>query len=604
MAARCADRRVFPKPTNTKENMFKQPSMKLAVALALACSATIPAQAQDAGALVDALIKKGILTDQEGEEVRADMTRDFAQTNAGKINLSSSITELKLYGDFRYRWQYDDRHPQVDNGTNNSQRSRHRFRLRLNADVTLTDNFYAGFALESGQASDSGNQTFENGFDDYNIFISKAFLGWKPTEWLNITVGKFKNPFYTTDLVWDSDINPQGAMETIAFHKMPIFGGSGGPSGDVSKDGKSFVSEDVKSAPSWELTLVAGQFIFDDNGEFSIDNDLSTDAYLFVNQLIGTWKFNSDTSITVAPGFMTFTAADLAGLTNENAFTDAGAITVAQPGIVDRTTTSTVLSIQDTVNAAGTATTRVTTPTTVTSTVRTTTNPNGTQNVRTVATTVRPGAPVTTALAVGGPANRQTTTATTVASAGVNNVVQATTRNALNAVSGETRQLHILTAPGDISFKLGGIKTKLYWDFAYNLGGRQRFEDIYQLFNRTTDTGIRYSESDGLAWLVGLQFGETKKKGDWQAYVNYRETGIASVDPNLNDSDFALGELNTRGFKVALAYAFSDAVVFNVTGMMAWNLNENLVGGRATNAPSIAQDNTTNVIQVDLNVKF
>jgi len=29
------------------------------------------ARAQDAGALVDKLIKKGILTDQEGEEVRA-----------------------------------------------------------------------------------------------------------------------------------------------------------------------------------------------------------------------------------------------------------------------------------------------------------------------------------------------------------------------------------------------------------------------------------------------------------------------------------------------------------------------------------------------------
>jgi hypothetical protein len=584
--------------------MFKQPSMKLAVALALTCAATNPAEAQDAGALVNALIKKGVLTDQEGEEVRADMTRDFAQTNAGKINLSSSVTELKLYGDFRYRWQYDDRQPQVPNGSNVSQRSRHRFRLRLNADVTLTDNFYAGFSLESGQAADSGNQTFENGFDDYNIFISKAFLGWKPNDWLNVTVGKFKNPFYTTDLVWDADINPQGAMETIAFHKMPIFGGSGGPSGDVSKDGKSFESSEVRSDPNWELTFVAGQFIFDDNNEFNLDNDLNTDAYLFVEQLIATWKFNKDVSVTVAPGFMTFTASDLTGLTNENPFTDAGAITIAQPGIVDRTTTSTVLSVQDTVNATGTATTRVTTPTTVTTTVRTTTNPDGTQNVQTVASTVRPGLAVTTPLTTGGPPNQQTTTTATVASAGVNNVIQPTTRNTFDAVSGETRQLHILTAPGDLSFKLGGIKTKLYWDAAYNLSGRERFNDIYDLYSPGLNPGQRYSERDGFAWLAGLQFGELKKKGDFQAYVNYRETGIVAVDPNLNDSDFALGELNTRGFKVGLGYAFSDAVVFNVTGYMAWNLNEDLVDGRATNAPAITQDNAVNVIQVDLNVKF
>src|SRR4051812_15889000 len=190
--------------------MFNKPSMKLAVAFALACSATMAAQAQDAGALVDKLVRKGVLNDQEAEEVRADMTRDFAQTNAGKINLSSSVTELKLYGDFRYRWQYDDRQAQVASPDHVSQRSRHRFRLRLNADLTLTDNFYAGFALESGQAADSGNQTFENGFDDYNIFIAKAYLGWKPNDWLNVTVGKFKNPFYTTDLVWETGIKVIG----------------------------------------------------------------------------------------------------------------------------------------------------------------------------------------------------------------------------------------------------------------------------------------------------------------------------------------------------------------------------------------------------------
>ena len=58
--------------------------------------------------------KKGVLTDQEAEEVRADMMRDFAtQTSAGKININSSVTEMKLYGDLRLRYQYDDREAQV-----------------------------------------------------------------------------------------------------------------------------------------------------------------------------------------------------------------------------------------------------------------------------------------------------------------------------------------------------------------------------------------------------------------------------------------------------------------------------------------------------------
>jgi hypothetical protein len=599
--------------------MLKQPTTKLATALALACFATLSAQAQDAGALVDKLIKKGVLTDQEGEEVRAEMTRDFAQTNAGKINLSSSITELKLYGDFRYRWQYDDRQLQVPSANHVDQRSRHRFRLRLNADVNLVDGFYAGFGLESGPTADSGNQTFENGFDDYGIFISKAYLGWKPNDWFNITLGKFKNPFYTTDLVWDADINPQGAMETIAFHKMG-FGGSGGPTGDSSKDGKAFAPSEVRSEPPWELTLVAGQFIFDDNNEFALDSDLSTDAYLFVEQLIATWKFNKDTSITVAPAFMTFTAADLAGLTNENAFTDGNDITTVVP--VTQTTVTGRDRVVYAYDGAGAITgatvtrreitaVQVSQPTATANGIGTTTRVVDTRERVIASTALTADQAAARALASGVLTNVGVgTTGRTIQTDGDNVTVVASSSTATRypAISGETRQLHILTAPGDISFKLGPVKTKIYWDFAYNFGGRERFYDIYQLRDGAFAgaPGYHYDTRDGIAWLVGLQFGETKKKGDWMAYVNYRETGIASVDPNLNDSDFALGELNTKGFKASLAYAFSDSVVFNVTGYMAWNLSPNLYGGRATSgsANGIADSNAVNTVQVDLNIKF
>lgn len=559
-------------------------------------------KAQDAGALVDKLVSKGVLSTQEAEEVRAEMTRDFAKTSAGKINISPSITELKLYGQFRYRWQYDDREAQIASSNHVDQRSRHRFRLTLGADVKLGDQFYAGFALETGQSAKAGVQTFENGFDDYGIFINKAFLGWKPNDWLDATIGKVKNPFYTTDMVWDPDITPNGLFETVAFHKMPIFDGEGGPTGDPSKDGKA-VAE--KKSSSWELTLVAGQMIFDDNNEFALDNDLSTDAYLFVEQLIATYKFNKDTSITLAPAFMSWTAADLSGLLSENAFTDAGII---NPSLTTTTTTSTVNTIQDTVSANGLTTTRVTTPTTVVQVVTTQTNPDGTRTVLTTQTTTRPGSPNTKLLTtVGGVPNSQTTTASTVASASVASPV-VPGRGGLAAISGETRSMHILTAPGDISFKLGGLKTKVYWDFAYNFTGRERYDSIYQLRSNPRS----YETRDSLAWLVGLQFGGIKKKGDWEAYINYRETGIASVDSNLNDKDFALSELNMRGFKLALSYALSDSVVFSVKGYMAWNLDSNLTGGRATNSAQaaplavagIAESNAVNVVQVDLAVKF
>ncbi len=573
--------------------------LKLAVALTLGAAST--SHAQDAGALVDKLVKKGVLSSQEGEEVRADMMRDFAtQTSAGKINLNSSITELKLYGDLRVRYQYDDRQAQVAAPNHVDQRSRWRYRLRLGADVALGENWFAGFQLQTGQNADSGNQTFSNGFDNDGIFISKAFMGWK-NDWASVVIGKQKNPFYTTDMVWDPDINPAGVVETISLNKL--FGwGHAGPAGGYGKDGKTVAPPEIHSDSSWELSLVAGQLFYSDNNEFNVGTNLKTDGYLFVEQLIGTYHFTKNVSVTLAPAYMTFTASHLTGLRNETAFTDAG---IVGPTVSSRTTTSTVNTVQDTVNAAGTATTRVVTPTTVTSVVTTTTNPDGTATTNTTQNTVRAGAATTTVLSAGGTPNQQTTTASTVASA-TTATPAAPAPGSLPAITGETRKLSILTAPGDISFKIGSLKTKVYWDFAYNMDGAGRYNDIYQLRtgNPTYDAYRGYRTRDGIAWLAGVQLGETKKKGDWSVLANYRETGIASVDPNLNDSDFALGELNTRGFKLSLAYQIADAVVLNLTGMIAWNLDQNLSGGRATNAPAIAHDNSVNIIQADINIKF
>jgi hypothetical protein len=388
-----------------------------------------------------------------------------------------------------------------------NQQSRWRYRLRLNADFKLGRAFFGGVELQTGQASDSANQTFENGFDDYNIFISKAYLGWNAADWLTITAGKVPNPFYTTELVWDADINPTGLTESIQFHKL-----FGSRSEAVSSDGKGTVA--VKpSAPNWELTLNAGQFIFDDNIEgggtdngASRDNDQTTDAYLFHTQLVGSYRFGNDTRITLAPGWLTYINGSLSGLQNSNPFQD---------------------------------------------------NAN---------------------------------------------------------VSGATRNLNLLLLPGDLAFKVGGIKSKLVWDISYNIEGRKRVEDIYRLVSLRgpTDDGVSdpddfdkgSSAQDNLAFLVGVQLGENKKKGDWSLLANYRQTGLGAVDPNLNDSDFAAGELNTRGVKAGLAYNFTDFFVGAVTYQYAWNLRDHLVGGEATSGNAIADANVVQTLQVDFSVKF
>ena len=95
----------------------------------------LPARAQDAGALLDLLVKKRIITDQEAEEVRGELTREVSTTSAGKLKLSSPLTELEIYGDARVRYEVREGNSGppstlVTNPSDAQQRNRHRYRLR------------------------------------------------------------------------------------------------------------------------------------------------------------------------------------------------------------------------------------------------------------------------------------------------------------------------------------------------------------------------------------------------------------------------------------------------------------------------------------------
>src|SRR5258708_27671502 len=109
-------------------------------------------RAQDAGALLDLLVKKRLITDQEAEEVRAELTKETATTSGGKWKLSSPITEIELYGDIRLRYQYnggqtDDNSPlaRAANGVAGrddwQERDRERYRLPLGLRGTLVDDW-------------------------------------------------------------------------------------------------------------------------------------------------------------------------------------------------------------------------------------------------------------------------------------------------------------------------------------------------------------------------------------------------------------------------------------------------------------------------------
>ena len=86
------------------------------------------ASAQDSGALLDALVKKGILSDQEAEEVRADLTRDSAAALPKFVGPGGrNTTKLALSG--RIQAQYINLDTSVSGGPADPQSVGH-FMLR------------------------------------------------------------------------------------------------------------------------------------------------------------------------------------------------------------------------------------------------------------------------------------------------------------------------------------------------------------------------------------------------------------------------------------------------------------------------------------------
>jgi hypothetical protein len=124
----------------------------------------------------------------------------------------------------------------------------------------------------------------------------------------------------------------------------------------------------------------------------------------------------------------------------------------------------------------------------------------------------------------------------------------------------------------------------------------------------TKATGIdlyNHSSRDDLAFLVGFQIGENKKKGDWSVMANYRQVGLSSVDPNINDSDWALSYTNMAGYKAGFMYSLGDAATVGITYFAADNLRRELGISSGVNAygPGSGK-NSVQVIQLDASVKF
>ncbi len=249
----------------------------------------------DDSALIDALVKKGVLKTKEAEQIRAEAAKGSHQGSGGKLNLDSSVKSLSLSGDIRARYNYTSGTgvnpfsggqgilPGPDAHT--QQQSFYDLRVRINADFKLSDDFYAGVGLRTQRDARNDNALMGNNSADFGVGLYRAFLGWNPVDGVALIAGKQKVPFYTTDLVWDADINPVGFSERIDLNKT--FGLSG-----------------------FDLSLVSGQFVLNDNDESQdITAASNRDSFLWQTQLVAGIDLGG-AKLTFAPGYLSTNGTD------------------------------------------------------------------------------------------------------------------------------------------------------------------------------------------------------------------------------------------------------------------------------------------------------
>ena len=132
-----------------------------------------------------------------------------------------------------------------------------------------------------------------------------------------------------------------------------------------------------------------------------------------------------------------------------------------------------------------------------------------------------------------------------------------------------SKDLYVGLLGTEVNIPFGPINNvKFFGDLAYNFTGGARAVNQYNIRED--------SFQDKITWVAGVLIGELKKKGDFYISANYAQVGIGSIDPNLNDPNFAQSRLNSQGFRLAAGYNFTAWLKGEVIYYNNWNLRSNL----------------------------
>jgi hypothetical protein len=204
---------------------------------------SIPASAAVDAKLLDMLKANGQISAAQYSELQAELAKDqkekqIAQqaqqesneqiaATAKKAN-DLSIFDQKLAwaaktqfkGDVRFRQETVKIQGESNNGGRD--KDRQRIRARLGAYTEVNPQVDTGIRIATGGSDDarSTNQDLDNYFDKKQIWLDLGYIDYHPDAIKNLHVigGKMAQPWVNMgDVIWDSDINPEGLALTYKY---------------------------------------------------------------------------------------------------------------------------------------------------------------------------------------------------------------------------------------------------------------------------------------------------------------------------------------------------------------------------------------------------
>ncbi len=162
--------------------------------------------------LVDLLVKKGIVSSMEANELRSELSNEQARADKElpkRIDVEH-VQKMKWFGDFRLRHE-------MQNRTLQTTRNRERFRFRVGFKADINEKLKGQFRLASGATTEgtSTNQSFTDSFFKKSITIDQAYLTYTPLTGVEVVGGKYDVPFFANTIkentIWDGDVTAEGA---------------------------------------------------------------------------------------------------------------------------------------------------------------------------------------------------------------------------------------------------------------------------------------------------------------------------------------------------------------------------------------------------------